>query len=54
MGNIYHGVARAIRNEGFVPGEFPEIDQGLRGMDFIEKVVASHQEGNVWKKLDTK
>ena len=54
MGNIYHGVARAIRNEVFVPGEFPEIGQGLRGMDFIEKVVASHQQGNVWKKLDTK
>jgi predicted dehydrogenase len=51
MGNIYRGVARAIRKEPVDPGEFPDIVQGVRGMDFIEKVVASHHEGNVWKKL---
>ena len=51
MGNIYHGVARAIRKESFDPGEFPSIKDGMRGMDFIEKVVSSHKEGNVWKKL---
>lgn len=52
MGNIYRGVARAIRKEPYTQGEYPTIEQGLRGMDFIEKVVASHQEGNVWKKLE--
>ena len=52
MGNIYNGVARAIRKEPYTQGEYPTIEQGLRGMDFIEKVVASHQEGNVWKKLE--
>lgn len=52
MGNIYHGVARAIRKEQVSPGEFPGIRQGLRGMEFIEKAVASHREGNIWKKLE--
>ena len=33
-------------------GEFPTVVDGTRGMDFIEKVVASHVDGNVWKKLD--
>lgn len=51
MGNIYHGVARAIRKEPFDSGEFPSINDGLRGMDFIEKVVASHKNGNVWEEL---
>ena len=51
MGNIYHGVARAIRKEKYDTGEFPTIKDGLRGMDFIEKVVASHKDGNTWKEL---
>ncbi len=51
MGNIYKGVARAIRGEAYDKGEFPSIKDGLRGMDFIEKVVASHKEGNCWKEL---
>ncbi|RNL93002.1 gfo/Idh/MocA family oxidoreductase [Sinomicrobium pectinilyticum] len=48
MGNIYKGVARAIRNEKYHPGEFPTINDGVRGMNFIEKVVESHKKGNVW------
>ncbi len=51
MGNIYKGVARAIRKETYDEGEFPSIKDGLRGMDFIEKVVASHKDGNRWKEL---
>ncbi len=51
MGNIYRGVARAVRKENYDEGEFPTIRDGLRGMDFIEKVVASHSEGNCWKEL---
>lgn len=51
MGNIYRGVARAIRKENHDQGEFPSIKDGLRGMDFIEKVVASHKDGNSWKEL---
>ncbi|MGS2763357.1 Gfo/Idh/MocA family protein [Sinomicrobium sp. M5D2P9] len=48
MGNIYKGVARAIRNEKHHPGEFPTMIDGVRGMNFIEKVVESHKKGNVW------
>jgi len=52
MGNIYKGVAKAIRNEPYDHGEFPTIIDGARGMDFIEKAVESHQKGNVWIELD--
>ncbi|WP_431156585.1 Gfo/Idh/MocA family protein [Winogradskyella poriferorum] len=52
MGNIYKGVARAIRNEKYDHGEFPTIIDGMRGMDFIEKAVDSHKKGNVWVALD--
>ena len=52
MANIYKGVARAIRQETYDEGEFPSIKEGLRGMDFMEKVVASHKDGNRWKELE--
>lgn len=52
MGNIYKGVARAIRKENYNPGEFPGIKDGLRGMNFIEKAVESHAKGNVWVEID--
>jgi predicted dehydrogenase len=52
MGNIYKGVARAIRKEEYNPGEFPGIKDGLRGMNFIEKAVESHAKGNVWVEID--
>jgi predicted dehydrogenase len=51
MANIYKGVARAIRNETYDSGEFPGMGDGVRGMRFIEQVVASHKEGNIWKKI---
>jgi len=52
MGNIYNGVAKAIRKEKYHPGEFPSIIDGARGMDFIEKAVESHKNGNVWISLN--
>jgi predicted dehydrogenase len=52
MGNIYNGVAKAIKKEKYHPGEFPTMKDGIRGMNFIEKAVASHQQGNVWLKID--
>ena len=52
MGNIYNGVARAIKKQKFDSVEFPSIDEGVRGMDFIEKAVKSHQSGNIWMNLD--
>lgn len=52
MGNIYKGVAKAIKKQQYHPGEFPTMKDGIRGMNFIEKAVASHQQGNVWVKID--
>ncbi len=52
MGNIYKGVARAIRKEQYDHMEFPTIIDGVRGMNFIEKAVESHQKGNIWVTLD--
>lgn len=52
MGNIYKGVARAIKKEPYNHGEFPTMLDGVRGMNFIQKAVESHQKGNVWIKLD--
>ncbi|MCX2678839.1 Gfo/Idh/MocA family oxidoreductase [Galbibacter sp. EGI 63066] len=51
MGNIYKGVAKAIRKEPYHPGEFPTMKDGVRGMNFIEKAVDSHKKGNVWVKI---
>ena len=51
MGNIYNGVAKAIRGEKFTYGAFPNMEEGVRGMLFIEKVLESHQNGNVWVNL---
>ncbi|MDM9630036.1 Gfo/Idh/MocA family protein [Robiginitalea aurantiaca] len=52
MGNIYRGVARAIRGEAFDAGEFPTMTDGVRGLNFIEATVASHKSGNTWVTLD--
>jgi predicted dehydrogenase len=52
MGNIYRGVARAIRGAEFDPGEFPTMTDGVRGLNFIEATVASHKSGNTWVALD--
>ena len=53
MGNIYKGVAKAIQKESYNSGEFPTMMDGVRGMNFIEKAVKSHQNGNVWMNIDT-
>ena len=51
MGNIYKGVAKAIRHQDYDAAEFPSIRDGVRGMRFIEQAVASHRDGNVWVDL---
>ena len=51
MGNIYNGVARKIRGVKNFDGGFPTLEEGVRGMKFIEKVVESHAKGNIWLKL---
>lgn len=52
MGNIYRGVAKAIRGESYDDGEFPTMTDGVRGLNFIEASVASHKGGNIWVDLD--
>ena len=51
MGNIYKGVAKAIRKQPVVEGEYPGMRDGVRGMRFIEEAVASHANGNIWTDL---
>ena len=52
MGNIYKGVARAIKKSPYDEAEFPTIKDGLRGMNFIEQTLNSHKAGNVWQSID--
>ena len=52
MANIYLGAAKAIRGEAYDDGEFPTMEDGVRGMNFIEGTVHSHKQGNVWIDLD--
>ena len=54
MANIYNGAAKAINNEAYDHSEFPTIIDGVRGMNFIESVVESHEKGNVWITIDNK
>lgn len=52
MGNIYKGVAKAVRGLEYNSGEFPTMRDGVRGMSFIEKTVESNANGNVWVKIE--
>ena len=52
MGNIYKGVAKALREEKSYNGEFPTLYEGVRGMLFIEKTVESNKKGNVWVSME--
>jgi predicted dehydrogenase len=48
MGNIYRGVARAINGQPCDAGAYPGIDAGVRGMKFVEAVLQSSRNGNIW------
>lgn len=52
MGNLYSGVAKAIRGEAYLDGAFPTIRDGVRGMKFIEAVLASSRNGNSWTEIN--
>jgi predicted dehydrogenase len=51
MANIYLGVSKAIRKQPYNSGEFPLMNDGVRGMKFIEQCVKSHKNGNSWIEL---
>jgi hypothetical protein len=48
MGNIYRGVAKAVNGLAVEAGTFPGIEAGVRGMRFVEAVLQSSRNGNVW------
>ena len=52
VGNIYKGIAKAIKAKLYNHGEFPTMTDGVRGMNFIECVVESHKNGNVWVNIE--
>ncbi|MEN1785110.1 MAG: Gfo/Idh/MocA family oxidoreductase [Bacteroidota bacterium] len=52
MANIYLGAAKAIRKESYDDGEFPTMQDGVRGMRFIEGTVQSHKQGNTWVSMN--
>jgi len=52
MANIYLGAAKAIRGIEYDDGEFPTMEDGVRGMNFVEATVESHKKGNVWVELE--
>lgn len=51
MANIYLGVAKAIRGKKYNDGEFPTMEDGVRGMNFIEATVESNKKKNSWVKM---
>ena len=51
MGNIYNGVAAAIQGKPHRAGAFPTVHDGVRGMSFIEAVLSSSSQGQVWTKV---
>ena len=51
MGNIYNGVAAAIYGRPHRAGAFPTVHDGVRGMSFIEAVLSSSSQGQVWVKV---
>ena len=53
MAFIYIGVANKINNTNIFKGEYPTLNDGLRGMLFIEKAVESHSKGNIWVNLNS-
>lgn len=56
--NVYLGAAEAIRAKqegralGELEGDFPTVEDGARGVKFIEKTVASSQSDNKWTPFD--
>jgi len=47
-GKYLSGVARAINGLPVDPGAFPDIEAGVRGMRFVEAVLHSSRNGNIW------
>ncbi len=44
--NVYRGFYQAL--DGVADADFPDVEHGVRGMRFIERVVSSSAQGGVW------
>ena len=56
FGNIYRGFCSHLlaKKEGRDPGSFgyPTVEDGVRGIKFVDACLKSDREGNVWTKVD--
>ncbi|MFT5641678.1 MAG: putative dehydrogenase [Cyclobacteriaceae bacterium] len=52
MGNIYSGTAKAILGQKVKEGAYPTVKDGVRGMKFIEAVLTSSKNDQVWVSID--
>jgi len=52
MGNIYSGTAKAILGQKVKEGAYPTVQDGVRGMKFIEAVLTSSKNDQVWVSID--
>ena len=48
LGNLYCNIARAIRQGNSENCLFPNADDGIEAISFVDKVVESHLKGNIW------
>ncbi len=51
LANIYHGFAKSICGKSPLEGEFPTVQEGVRGMKFVHGVVESNERGNIWVEI---
>ena len=52
FGNIYQAAAKAIGNHGEPTVPYPTVEDGLKGLQFIDACVRSNDAGGVWTELD--
>ena len=52
FGNIYQAAAKAIGNRGEPTVPYPTVEDGLKGLQFIDACVRSNDAGGVWTELD--
>ncbi len=51
LGNIYFAVAQKISGRQYDPAAFPGIDEGVRGISFVDAVLRSNNQMQQWVKL---
>lgn len=51
LANIYNGFAKSIKGESYMDGEFPTVQEGVRGMKFVHRVVQSNKENSSWVEI---